>query len=312
MTTSETVAIRQPRHSSRPMAGQRSFANGPLVWLLPSILTLLAVSLYPQLYSLVNSFRFFNLGVSPEPLNFVGLDNFARAFRDDGFLGAVGRTTLFAVVATTFEIVLGIFIALVLNQKLRGVNVARTLLIMPTAIAPAVAGLVFRHLYSTEGGLVPFLLEAMGVDVPAEGILGSPRTALLGVLATDVWQWTPFVALIVLAGLQGVPSELVEAAQVDGASAVRAFWSVILPMLKTVIVTVTLLRFIQTFNVFDIVYVETRGGPGVSTNVIGLDIYYNGLSYYDIGYASALTWIVAIFIAAIINVYLATAGRRNR
>jgi len=157
---------------------------------------------------------------------------------------------------------------------------------------------------------VPHLLAAIGVDVPPEGILGSPDPALIGVMATDIWQWTPFVALIVLAGLQGVPGELLEAAQIDGAGAVRSLWSIVLPMLKTVIVTVTLLRFISTFNIFDIVYVETRGGPGVSTNVIGLDIFYNGLSYYNIGYASALTWIVTILIAVVINVYLVTSRRR--
>ncbi|MGW5366544.1 carbohydrate ABC transporter permease [Actinopolymorpha pittospori] len=304
-----TVGRLQPTTHVR---NRRSFTKGPLLWLLPSMVALLAISLYPQLYSLINSLRFFNLSVSPEPLNFIGFDNYTRAFGDSGFLGAVARTSVFAVVGTALEIGLGILIALVLNQKLRGVQVARTLLIMPTAIAPAVAGLAFRHLYSPEGGLVPHLLGAVGVKVPPEGILGSADTALIGVLATDVWQWTPFVALIVLAGLQGVPGELLEAAQIDGASGVRAFWSVVLPMLKTVIVTVTLLRFISTFNVFDIVYVETRGGPGVSTNVIGLDIFYNGLNYYNIGYASALTWIVTILIAVIINVYLVSAGQKNR
>ena len=308
--TREAVAVAPARPRPPRPKGRSRLVKGPLPWLLPSVVVLLAISFYPQLYSLVNSLRFYNLGVSPEPLNFVGFDNFARAFGDTRFLEAVARTSLFAVVATSLEIVLGIAIALVLNQKLRGVHLARTLLIMPTAIAPAVAGLAFRHLYSPDGGLVPHLLAAIGVDVPPEGILGSPDTALIGVMATDIWQWTPFVALIVLAGLQGVPGELLEAAQIDGAGAVRSLWSIVLPMLKTVIVTVTLLRFISTFNIFDIVYVETRGGPGVSTNVIGLDIFYNGLSYYNIGYASALTWIVTILIAVVINVYLVTSRRR--
>jgi multiple sugar transport system permease protein len=183
------------------------------------------------------------------------------------------------------------------------VGIARTLLIMPTAIAPAVAGLAFRHLYSTNG-LIPALLEGVGIQVPSEGILGSPDTALIGVMATDIWQWTPFVALIVLAALQGIPQEVLEAAQMDGANGFRTLVSIVLPMMQTVIVTVTLLRFISTFNIFDIVFVETRGGPGVSTTVVGLDIFYNGLTYYNIGYASALTWIVAIFIAIVINIYL--------
>jgi multiple sugar transport system permease protein len=134
---------------------------------------------------------------------------------------------------------------------------------------------------------------------------------MIGVMVTDIWQWTPFAALILLAAMQGVPPDVIEAGRLDGANTLQMYRSIILPLIRNVIVTVSLLRFISTFNIFDIVFVETRGGPGVSTNVVGLDVYYNGLSYYNIGYASALTWIITIVVAILINIYLATTGRRR-
>lgn len=290
--------------------GRRSITRGPVLWLLPSILVLVGISIYPQLYSLVNSLRFYNLGVASHPLGFVGIDNYRSAFSDTDFVDALGRTIVFAIITTAAEIVFGLLVALLLKEKLRGVGIARSLLIMPTAISPAVAGLAFRSMYDPSGGLIPYVLHKIGIGVPAAGILGSGNTALAAVIITDVWQWTPFAALILLAAMQGVSTEILEAARIDGATAVQVLRSVVLPLIKPVLVTVVLLRFISTFNIFDIIFVETRGGPGVSTTVTGLDIYYNGLTYYNIGYASALTWIITVLVAIVINLYLMTAGRR--
>lgn len=310
MSTTTTVSRPIPR-STAPVR-RRRWTSGPALWLLPSIIVLVLISLYPQVYSLVNSFRFYNLGVAAHPLGFVGGDNYLSAFTDTDFRNAVGRTVVFAVVATAVEIALGLLIGLLLKQRLRGVGLARSLLIMPTAIAPAIAGLAFRSMYDPDTGLIPDVLDKVGIGTPSEGILGSRSTALIGVVITDVWQWTPFAALILLAAMQGVSGEVLEAARIDGANSLQVLRSIVLPLIKPVLVTVTLLRFISTFNVFDIIFVETRGGPGVSTTVTGLDVYYNGLTYYNIGYASALTWIITVLVAIVINVYLLTAGRTSR
>ena len=314
MSVAEGQVLTRPAtgRTVRPNARRRRWTSGPVLWLLPSVIVLLLISLYPQIYSLVNSFRFYNLGVAAHPLGFVGGDNYLAAFSDTDFLDALVRTTVFAVVATAVEIAFGLLVALLLQQRLHGVRLARTLLIMPTAIAPAIAGLAFRSMYDPAGGLIPYLLKKIGVGVPAQGILGSRSTALGAVVVTDVWQWTPFAALILMAAMQGVSAEVLEAARIDGASAWQVFRSIVLPLIRPVLITVTLLRFISTFNVFDIIFVETRGGPGVSTTVAGLDVYYNGLSYYNIGYASALTWIITVLVAIVINVYLATVGRKAR
>ncbi len=302
----------QARPTARPAARRRRWTDGPILWLLPSVIVLLLISLYPQLYSLINSFRFYNLSVAAHPLGFAGAGNYVAAFTDTDFLNALARTTLFAIATTAAEIVFGLLVALLLREKLRGVRLARSLLIMPTAIAPAIAGLAFRSMYEPDGGLIPYLLQKVGIGVPSQGILGSRSTALAAVGLTDVWQWTPFAALILLAAMQGVSVDVLEAGRIDGANSWQVFRSIVLPLIRPVIITVTLLRFISTFNVFDIIYVETRGGPGVSTTVTGLDVYYNGLTYYNIGYASALTWIITVLVAIVINLYLATTGRKGR
>ncbi|MGA8112996.1 MAG: sugar ABC transporter permease [Actinocatenispora sp.] len=311
-----TATSHPPSRMSAPTRGTggvriRAWLRGPTPWLLPSMFVLILISLYPQLRALLNAFRLYNLSIAPDPLRYVGLRNFAYAFRDDQVLGALSHTLLFSVVTTAVELVLGFAIAVLLNQKLRGVRLARSLIILPTAIAPAVAGLAFRYFYQTDG-IVPALLQGIGITPPETGILGDTHTALAGIMVTEVWQWTPFATLIFLAALQGVPQEVVEAARVDGASRWRTTVSVVLPLMRTVLVTVALLRFLATFNIFDIIYVQTQGGPGDATTTLGLTIFYDGLTYYNIGYASALTWLITLFIAVLISVYLATAGRKGR
>jgi multiple sugar transport system permease protein len=290
---------------------RRPWRAGPVPWLMPSVIVLLAVSLFPQIYALVNSLRFYNLGVDLDPRGFVGLDNYADALTDGTFMGSIGRTLLFAAGVTVVEVVLGVLLALLLRLNLPGTGIARSVLVMPVAIAPAVAGLAFRSMYDPATGLVPNVLSAIGIGTPESGLLGDPGTAILAVAVTDLWQWTPFVTLIVLAAMQGVPGEVVEAARMDGAGAVRVLWSIVLPLIGGALTTVAILRFIQSVNVFDIFYVQTRGGPGTSTTTLGLDIYFTGLSDYNIGLASAMTWIASVIVAVFVNVYLVVTNRRN-
>ncbi|MBK0418656.1 sugar ABC transporter permease [Leucobacter sp. CSA1] len=297
-----------PPGSSR----SRRFFSGPAPWLIPSILVLLIVSLYPLIFAVFNSFRFYNLGVSVEPGGFVGFANYARALGDPDFLGAIVNTLTFCIVVTAVEMVLGVALALLLRERLVGVGVARAILIMPVAIAPAIAGLTFRSMYTSGTGLVPAVMEKLGIHVPEAGILGDPASAMPALMITDIWQWTPFVALIALAALQGVPQDVVEAARVDGAGGFRILSSITLPMIGTALATVALLRFIQSFNVFDIIYVQTRGGPGGSTTTVGFEIFMAGLNSYNIGFASALTMLASIIVGVFINVYFVVSNRKGR
>lgn len=285
---------------------------GPLLWLLPSIVVLLLITLYPSIYSLINSFRFYNLSVSDAPGPFVGLRNYVSALSDPQFVHSLLLSLVFGVLATGIEIVLGLGIALLLNLNLHGARMVRALLILPVAIAPAVVGLAFRSLYDPSAGAIPYLLGKAGISTPAAGILGDRSTALAGLVVTDAWQWTPFAALVFLAAMQGISRDLTEAARVDGAREARIMRSIMIPLIAPVVVIVVLLRFIATFNIFDIVYVQTRGGPGFSTTVTGINIYRNALESYNIGYASALTWIITVIVAILINLYLVASQRAGR
>ncbi|UCG93847.1 MAG: sugar ABC transporter permease [Candidatus Aerophobus sp.] len=280
-------------------------------WLiLPSLLLLVSIILYPLGFSLYYSFQNWNLQITPVPLGFVGLANYANALRDPTFVQSFINTLKISIMATAIEFTLGLGIALLLSLNLRGGNVVRAILIMPTTVAPIVAGFLFRYLYYTDG-LISYLLSSIGVSIPKQGILGSPLTAIWGIIFTDVWEWTPFFAIILLAGLQSISAEIIEAARVDGASFFRVFWHVMLPSLRFVASIIIMIRFMQVFNLFDIVYVETMGGPGTSTRTLSYNLYYEGLVNYNIGYSTAIAWIMIIIIAIIINLFIIFAFKEK-
>lgn len=280
-------------------------------WLiLPSLLLLVSIILYPLGFSLYYSFQNWNLQITPVPLGFVGLANYANALRDPTFVDSLINTLKISIMATAIEFTLGLGIALLLSLNLRGGNVVRAVLIMPTTVAPIVAGFLFRYLYYTDG-LISYLLSSIGVPIPKQGILGSPLTAIWGIIFTDVWEWTPFFAIILLAGLQSISAEIIEAARVDGASFFRVFWHIMLPSLRFVASIIIMIRFMQVFNLFDIVYVETMGGPGTSTRTLSYNLYYEGLVNYNIGYSTAIAWIMIIIIAIIINLFIIFAFKEK-
>jgi len=280
-------------------------------WLiLPSLLLLVSIILYPLGFSLYYSFQNWNLQITPVPLGFVGLANYANALRDPTFVDSLINTLKISIMATAIEFTLGLGIALLLSLNLRGGNVVRAVLIMPTTVAPIVAGFLFRYLYYTDG-LISYLLSSIGVSIPKQGILGSPLTAIWGIIFTDVWEWTPFFAIILLAGLQSISAEIIEAARVDGASFFRVFWHIMLPSLRFVASIIIMIRFMQVFNLFDIVYVETMGGPGTSTRTLSYNLYYEGLVNYNIGYSTAIAWIMIIIIAIIINLFIIFAFKEK-
>ena len=275
-------------------------------WLLiaPSIVLLLALILFPLLFALKNSFYFWNLQMSPVPMGYIGADNYRMAFSSSFFLGALQTTLLMTVVGTIVEFVLGLGIALLLLRNLRGMTLTRVLLIMPTTIAPIVVGFLFRYMYDPNGGLTPWLLQSAGIPLPAAGLLGSTSTALWAVLFADVWQWTPFFAIVLYAALLAVPEEILEAARLDGASGFRLLTHIKLPLIKKTALIVVMLRFMQLFNTFDLVVVLTKGGPGSSTRTLGYSLYQAGLVDFNIGLASAMTWMMVIVVNAIIGLFV--------
>jgi multiple sugar transport system permease protein len=276
----------------------------PYLLLAPSILALLSLVLYPMGFALVNSFYFWNLQTSPVPLFFNGWSNYQMVFQVTPFGEALRNTVLLSVVATFAQFGLGLAIALLLNTHLRGMTVLRALLIMPTTLAPVVVGFLFRYLFAPEGGLVPWLLKSVGVPVPPQGLLGSPYTALLSIGVADTWQWTPFFAIVLYAGLLAISPDVLEAARVDGAGWWSLLWRIKLPLLRPVAAFLVMIRFMQIFNSFDLVYVLTGGGPGTASRTLSYNLYQEGLVNYNIGLTAAMTWLILIVVTVVINIFI--------
>lgn len=285
---------------------QRSITNKRLPYLLiaPSIIALLTLVLYPMGFALVNSFYFWNLQTSPIPMFYTGLSNYSMVFQTTPFVEALKNTLLLSLLGTFTQFWLGMGIALMLNTHLRGMAVTRAILIMPVTIAPVVVGFLFRYLLAPEGGIIPWILKGIGVAVPPQGMLGSATTSLLSIGIADTWQWTPFFAIVLYAGLLAIPEDIIEVARVDGASRWDLFWNISLPMVRPVAGFLVMIRFMQLFNSFDLVYVLTGGGPGTASRTLSFNLYQEGLVNYNIGLTAAMTWLIVIIVTIIINLYI--------
>ena len=283
----------------------------PYLLLAPSIIILLALILYPLGFALRNSFYFWSLQTSPTPLYYSGLDNYRMVFQVTPFGQALKNTLLLAGLGTLTQFWFGMGVALLLHTHLRGMSFFRAVLIMPTTLAPVVAGFLFRYLLEPKGGLVPWALDGIGFPTPPQGFLGNSATSLLTIGLVDTWQWTPFFAIVLYAGLLSISEEVKEAAQVDGASSWRMFWSITLPLLRPIAAFLVMIRFMQLFNSFDLVYVLTNGGPGTSSRTLSFNLYREGLVNYNIGLTAAMTWLVVIIVTIIINLYIYFVFRKR-
>ncbi len=257
----------------------------------PAFLLMVAILLYPLAYSFVMSFFRWDLsGSSP----FLGLRNYYEEISSRQFQQAFRTQLIFSIVTIGVQLVAGMAIALLINTKMRGMRLATTLLLIPPMIAPAVVGLNFRWLFNTQFGLVDALLRMVGL--PEAPWLTDPSWALASVMIADIWQNTPLMVLLFLAGLQSVPQEPLEAASVDGASPWDTFWLIVLPLLKPVIMIALMLRIIDTFRSFDIIWLMTQGGPAGSTMTLTVYAYQMAFRSVDFGHASAVSYI-ALFLS---------------
>ena len=272
-----------------------------ILFLLPALAFLLLAQGYPLVYSLYLSFVDFALARSPVPGDFVGLANYQAAFADPIFLQALRISLIFAVCATTIEILLGLLLAFLLVGESLWTRVWRTLLIMPMVIAPVAVGTMWRMLLNARAGLVNYALEQIGIQAP--NWLGAPTSALIALIWIDIWQWTPFAMVIYVAALSALPAEPIEAAHVDGASRWQVFRYIVLPLLTPITMLIVMFRLIDSIMVLDTVYTLTFGGPGFSTHTLSFWIYQQGLRYFNLSYASAMAWLLlslCMFVAVLL------------
>ena len=281
----------------------------PLLLIAPSVLLLTVLVAFPLVFSLRNSFYFWNLQMSPQPMGFIGLGNYRAAIEQSDFFEALRHTLEIALIGTAIEVAAGLAIAHLLAVRIVGIDLCRALLIMPTTIAPIVTGFLFRYMYDAQGGLIPWLIRTAHLPIPPQGLLGSETTALWAILFADIWQWTPFCAIVLYAGLLSVPDEIVEAARIDGAGGWTILWRMTLPLIRKPMAFVAALRMMQIFNLFDLVLVLTRGGPGSASRTLSYNLYQQGLVDFNIGLSSASTWMIVILVNILIALFAVFAFR---
>jgi ABC-type sugar transport system permease subunit len=271
--------------------------------LIPSLIVVFGIVVYPLGRTLYTSFFDVN---SPFPGHypFLGVGNYRRTFGNPDFWAAIRRTGYFTIVSTWFELILGLFLALLLNIEFHGRAVLRALVILPWALPTIVNGLMWRWIFNPEYGALNALLTQLHLISQYRSWLGSPFLALNMVIMADVWKNTPLAAFLVLAGLQTIPRQLYEAARVDGAGAVRSFFSVTLPLILPSILIILVVRTIEAFKVFDIIFIMTRGGPANGTQSIAYYAYIQAFSNQLFGYGSALAYVIAMFILAMAVIYM--------
>jgi multiple sugar transport system permease protein len=276
-------------------------AEHPLPWLLPVTAMLTVFGLYPLGYSIWLSLHKRN--VLTRQLDFAGGYQWIRAFADQRMWGALETTLIYTLVALAVQLVLGLLVALLLDADRRGYGVLRALMTLPLVVPPAVTGMMFLLMQDGSFGVLSFYLYALDLVSPARPLLTQPHTALLAIMLADIWQWTPFMVLILLAGLRSLPKDPFEAAAIDGATGVQTFFRLTLPMLRKVIAVAVLIRGVDLFRIYDYVYIITAGGPGTATESLS---FYAGRIYFtgDFPYAATLSLIVLVVLIIVSNLFV--------
>jgi len=269
--------------------------------LLPALAILLIITLYPFLFSLTKAFRYYIL-FKPEAERFVGFYNFRQQLTDPTTLTAFRTTGVYTVLSVGAEMVLGFLLALLFTANLYGAGLLQTLIMIPVLLSPIVVGLSWRFMYNPNIGIIDQLFQMAGLSGPHW--LEDPRLAFWAVMAADVWQWTPFVTLVLIAGLHSISPEIHEAALLDGLRLRHLVRHIYLPLLVPVLMVIVLLRVMDGLRTFDIVYSLTQGGPGLSTMLISIRTWTIGLINLDFGQASALAYLIVILISVFAAVFL--------
>ncbi len=274
-----------------------------LVLLAPSIIVVFGIVIYPILKTLYTSLYSVDTPFAGH-FPFVGLRNYTFALSHSEFWSAVERTVYFTIISTGLELVLGMGLALLLYAPLRGRWLFRTIVVLPWALPTIVNGAMWRYMFNAQYGVVNAALTQLGITHSYHAFLSSPFGALNIVILADVWKNTSLVAFFLLAGLTTIPRDLYEAARIDGYGRWGAFVHITLPLLRPVIVVVLVLRTIEAFKVFDIIYVMTGGGPANGTQSIAYYTYQRAFSDEYFGYGSALAYLMVLFILGFAVLYI--------
>lgn len=265
------------------------------ILVLPISIVLAAVAIAPLIYIVYKSFFEYNM-VMPWRAYFSGVDNYVRAFGSSSFWNSIRVMLDYLVRALPIQLLLGLGVALLLNQKFRGNNLTKVLLATPLVLSPAVTAIIWRLMFNPQTSLINHWISGLGLSSPIW--LGDRSIALWSIVIVDTWQWLPFVWLILLAGLAEISPQLYDAAQIDGASSFQIFRYITLPMLSSKILLIVMFRGLLILKDFDKIFILTGGGPAEATETLSLHTYYNAFWWFDIGYASALSFLYLVMVVA--------------
>jgi multiple sugar transport system permease protein len=278
----------------------------PFLLIAPTLAVLIALSIYPLIYAVKVSLQTdSSAGVQ------WSLQNFSRLATDQFFLSALAHTLVYAIIALTLEFLIGLGLAVLLNRQMRGRAFFRATLLVPMMLPPVVVGIIWRLMLNPNFGAINGTLKGFGANTETLTWTASPTLAFLSIIAVDVWQWTPFMFLILLAGLQAIPEEPYEAAVIDGSSPWQTFRHITLPLLKPAILIALLLRTMDLLRVFDQIFILTEGGPGSATETISLYIYRTAFRFSDFGYAAAMSFVLLLLTNAISLLYIRLLGKQE-
>lgn len=298
----EMVAVFRDQMPGWQKQQKRRASRAPYYFILPAILALFLVGIFPFFYAIYISVHSMNLLNSTSD-HMVGLQNFARLAQDSRAWHSLLVTAIYTVCSVVVETILGLAISVLLNRSFPGRTTVRALLLIPIVMTPVVVGLLWRIFYDPNAGIINYMLGLVGLGSHHDW-LGNISTALGALIVTDVWQWTPFMILIITAGMDALPIEPFEAASIDGASRWQAFQYITLPLLRSTILVAVILRTIDSLKTFDTIYVMTEGGPGLATETANLYAYLQGFTYFNVSYATAFAFVFTVILSITCTIFV--------
>jgi len=272
---------------------------------------LVLVTIYPLLFSLIISFKDLSL-LNLRESNFIGLGNYVAALTSSATISAFGHSLYFTVFSVSVEIVVALAAAMILNQKFHGRGFVRALLILPWALPDVVNSVMWKWILNADHGALNGVLYQLHLIQDYQAWLASGPRALNLLILSNIWRCAPFVTILLLAGLQSISEEVLEAARVDGTSSWQRFWYIILPMLKPIIFVALVLRTMDALRVFGLIYIVTSGGPGGATITIGYHIFEQAFNALQLGYASAMAWLLFLFVMGLAVLYFHLLREKGR
>ena len=270
----------------------------PYFFIAPAVFVMLIGLVYPVIDSLYLSFFDWKIGEPFSKADNVGFANFIRMLGDPDVWESIWVTFRFGFWTITLEMFLGVTLALMLEKPIRGASVFRTIFILPLMVSPVVVGLIWRYLFDARVGWINYYLGAW-FGIEPQVWLGDAELAFFAIVFTDIWQWTPFIFIIVIAGLQALPSEVLEASRIDGANWWQQIFLVKLPMISSILVIALLMRLIDVFRALEVMYIMTGGGPGRATELLSLHIYNRAFDAQLLGYASAISVLLIVIVTVL-------------